>query len=60
MSSQPYLSSWDAFRWATLEQHFLFERHFLPKRLLVKRLPQVYKGQTEARGVSIFTHISLM
>lgn len=25
MTFEPYLRSWDAFRWATLEQNFLFQ-----------------------------------
>lgn len=47
-----YLRSWDAFRWATLEQHLLFQGHFLSKRLLVKRLPQVCEEEAEAQRVS--------
>lgn len=40
-SLKMYLSSWDAFRWTTLEQHFLFKNHFLSQRFLVECLPQI-------------------
>ena len=56
MYFQSYLSSWDAFRWATLKEHFLFEGHFLPERFLVKCLPQIYNEQRE--NVNMYLYIS--
>lgn len=40
-----YLRSRDAFGGPTLEQHLLLQRHLLPKRLLVERLPQVCRTE---------------
>lgn len=36
-----HLCSRNSFRWTALEEHFLFERHLFPQRLLVEGFSEI-------------------